>query len=43
VAAELAIGHDASVADILIPAQSADDWQQFLAEPEKHLAHRPLR
>jgi len=25
-----------SVADILIPAASADDWRQFLAEPEKH-------
>jgi hypothetical protein len=24
------------VADILIPARSADDWQRFLAEPEKH-------
>jgi hypothetical protein len=24
------------VADILIPARSADDWQQFLAKPEKH-------
>lgn len=28
--------HDAPVADILIPARSADDWQQFLAKPEKH-------
>jgi hypothetical protein len=28
--------HDAPVADILIPARSADDWQQFLAEPTKH-------
>ena len=24
------------MADILIPARSADDWQRFLAKPEKH-------
>jgi hypothetical protein len=27
--------HDAPMADILIPAHSPDDWQQFPAEPEK--------
>jgi hypothetical protein len=29
-------GEDAGVAEILIPARSADDWQRLLTEPEKH-------
>jgi hypothetical protein len=30
------IGQDAAVAEFLVPARSADDWQRLLAEPDKH-------